>query len=85
MTLYEFESRVFSLEGIRIIIRSSRNEFEDYSYVRKCPDNTSIKDFLDTRISWLLKEGENVTVVNGYGEIPNIRTHIGTVRASYNV
>lgn len=85
MTLYEFESRLFSLEGIRIIIRSNRNEFDDYSYVRKCPDNTSIKDFLDTRINWLLKDGEIATVVNGYGEIPNVRTHIGTVRASYNV
>lgn len=85
MTLYEFESRVFSLEGIRIIIRSNRNNFKDYSYIRKCPDNTSIKDFIDTRISSFLEVGEIATVVNGYGETPNLRTHIGTVRASYNV
>ena len=85
MTLYEFENSIFSLEGVRIIIRSSRNNFDDYPYIRKCPDNTPIKDFIDTRISGLLEQGEVAVVINGYGEIPNIRTHIGTVRASYNV
>lgn len=85
MTLYELENKIFSLEGIRIIIRTKRNNFKDYEYVRKCPDNTSIKDFLDTRINWLLEDEEIAVVINGYGEIPNIRTHIGTVRASYNV
>lgn len=85
MTLYELENRIFSLEGIRITIRSTRNNFSDYPYIRKCPDNTPIKDFIDTRISGLLEPGEIVVVINGYGEIPNIRTHIGTVRASYNV
>ena len=44
-----------------------------------------MKDFIDTRISGLLKSGEVAVVINGYGEIPNVRTHIGTVRASYNV
>ncbi len=85
MTLYELENRIFSLEGVRIIIRSNRNQFDDYLYVRKCPDNTSIKDFIDTRISPILDKEESVCVVNGYGEIPNNRTHIGTIRASYNV
>ena len=85
MTLYELESKIFFLEGIRVIIRSNRDNFEDYLYVRKCPDNTPIKDFIDTRISGLLEQGEVAVVINGYGEIPNIRTHIGTVRASYNV
>ena len=65
--------------------RSNRDNFEDYLYVRKYPDNTSIKDFIDTRIFGLLKSGEVAVVINGYGEIPNVRTHIGTVRASYNV
>ena len=85
MTLYELESKIFSLEGIRVIIRSNRDNFEDYLYVRKCPDNTPIKDFIDTRISRLLKSGEVAVVINGYGEIPNVRIHIGTVRALYNV
>ena len=86
MTLYELESKIFFLEGIRVIIRSTRgDDFGDYLYVRKCPDNTPIKDFIDTRISGLLKSGEVAVVINGYGEIPNVRTHIGTVRASYNV
>lgn len=85
MTLYEFESKVFSLEGVRIMIRSHRQNFSDYSYIRKCPDNVSIKDFIDTRIERYLLQDETVVIVNGYGEIPNIRTHIGTVRNSYNV
>ena len=67
MTLYELESKIFFLEGIRVIIRSNRD------------------NFIDTRISGLLKSGEVAVVINGYGEIPNVRTHIGTVRASYNV
>ena len=57
----------YFLEGIRVIIRSNRD------------------NFIDTRISGLLKSGEVAVVINGYGEIPNVRTHIGTVRASYNV
>ena len=70
---------------MNFIIRSNRDNFKDYLYVRKCPDNTSIKDFIDTRIFRLLKSGEVAVAINGYGEIPNVRTHIGTVRASYNV
>lgn len=48
-------------------------------------NNTSIKDFIDTRIFGLLKSGEVAVVINGYGEIPNVRIHIGTVRVLYNV
>lgn len=85
MTLYEFENQIFSLEGIRVVIRTNRNDFNDYTYVRRCPDNTSIIDFLNTRINPFLRSGETAFVINGYGEIPNVRTHIGTVRRSYNV
>ena len=72
---------------LNFIIRSNRDNFEDYLYVRKCPDNTSIKDFIDTRIFGLLKSGEVTVVINGYGEIPNVRIYIyiGTVRVLYNV
>ena len=39
-------------------------------------NNTSIKDFIDTRIFGLLKSGEVTVVINGYGEIPNVRIYI---------
>lgn len=81
MTLYELENKIFILEGVRV----NRNQFNGYEYFRKCPDNTPIKDFLDIRIKSLLETGESTVIVNGYGEIPNIRTHIGTARVSYNV
>lgn len=84
MTLNEVENQIFLLEGIRVIIRTNRNDFDEYGYVRRCPDNVSIIDFLNTRINPFLNRDETAFVVNGYGEIPNVRTHIGTVRRSYN-
>lgn len=85
MNLKNLENEIFELEGIRVILRSCKLKKFQYPYQRKCSDNVSIFDFIQTRINSLAEGVLDAVIVDGYGNIPNSRTHVGTVRATYQV
>ena len=70
MTTEQFEDRVFDVDKVRIVLRTSKYKttFEDYPYVRKAGDKTSINDWLDTRIKSLIGDCE-VVVIDGSGAV----------------
>ncbi len=86
MQAWKFEQKIFELEGVRILIRtSSEAKIPKFEYLRAAADNTRLSDWLNTRIYPLTGELE-VVVVNGRGEIdPNGKTKMATLRNSYAV
>ena len=83
VTVSEFEQRVIELEEIVIRIRASRyDKVENYDYQRQAAENTSVSDWLLTRI--LPKVGgKGVSVLNGDLQEPHGRTLLKPLRASY--
>tara|TARA_B100000700_G_scaffold331223_2_gene462419 strand:+ start:6894 stop:7163 length:270 start_codon:yes stop_codon:yes gene_type:complete len=83
MTVKEFEEAVWQLEGIRLVIReASGAEVADYDYDRAAYRTHSITEWLRNRIYPRL-DGLEAVVINGYGEIPNGRTRLDNLRATY--
>lgn len=84
ITASELEKKIYELEEVRVIIRANKNmEFEDYDYSRKAASNTSISEWLNTRVRPLLDEDVQVDVIDGSGNNPHGRTNIENVRISY--
>ena len=78
-----FESKVFELEEVRIVVRADPNAMvDDYDFQRGASAGTSITKWLDNRIKPLI-DGYPVVVVDGEGSIPNGRTHMANLRRSY--
>ena len=83
MRVHEFEDAVWRIEGIRIVIRAPWNDqVGDYPAYDQVSDNTSLTQFLRDRVYGLTGDLD-VAALNGYGEWVNGRTHLGTIRASY--
>ncbi|MBY6345092.1 hypothetical protein E5C31_03845 [Providencia rettgeri] len=83
VSIRDFEQAVFELEEIRIVVRGSlRAKVDAYEYERKAAGNTSVNDWLDSRIRPLIGEIE-VSVINGNGGIPHGRTNLENVRSGY--
>ena len=83
MTVKEFEEAVWQLESIRLVIReASGAEVDDYDYERAARSDHSVTEWLRNRIHTRL-EGREVTVVNGYGEVPHGRTRLDNLRETY--
>ena len=82
-TVLEFEKRVFQLEEIVIVIRATRGTMvEEYEFKRKAADNSSVTDWLETRI--YPRTGENqIEVIGGNYSQPHGRTRLDTLRATY--
>ncbi len=84
VTVAEFEDQVWSLEGVRIIVRAPQSEMvDDYAYTRKISSSTSVTDWGNGRVKPLLG-GRDFYVVDGTGTRPHGRTNMGTVRDSYD-
>lgn len=84
-TVYDFERQVFTVEGIRLVIRGNGNlSIPDYPYQRKASDNTTVSEFLNNRIYSILPNGTQAVLVGGDGNA-NIHglTMLGTLRNSY--
>lgn len=81
----DIEDAVFELEQVRIVIRAgSREDLEDFNFQRKAAGNSSITEWLETRILPIVN-GNEVVVINGRGEIPHGRTRMQNLRDSYAV
>ncbi len=83
MTPGDIEQAVFELEEVRIVIRAAPNTvLDDYNFVRKAADNSSLNEWLEQRIRPIIR-GNSVVVVDGSGNVPHGRTKMATLRASY--
>lgn len=83
MKAIEIESAVFELEQVRIVIRCPAGaHLGDYNYERRAAGNSSVSEWLQQRIIPLLN-GNEVTVINGHGEIPHGRTRMERLRQTY--
>ncbi|TCS75384.1 hypothetical protein [Pectinatus cerevisiiphilus] len=79
----ELERQIFSMEEIKVVIRSKRNrQFNEYNYQRKAAGTTSISEWLETRLAPIL-EGNEVEIIKGDGTSPHGRTNVENVRSSY--
>lgn len=51
ITASELERKIYELEEVRVIIRAGKNDqVQDYDYSRKAATNTSISEWLNTRV-----------------------------------
>jgi len=83
ITAKELEQQVFDKEEIRIVIRVPKDtRFDEYKYDRKAAVNTSITDWMNTRLKPLIGDSE-AEVIDGSGRNPHGRTLIEKVRDSY--
>lgn len=83
MNVQQFEQAVFDMDEIRVVVRASTAEkLNDYKFVRKATNSTSLTDWVEQRIRPLIGDHE-VTVIDGNGVQPHGRTKIEKVRASY--
>jgi hypothetical protein len=84
MTVQELEDKVWVQDGIRIVIRAvSTAEVGDYSQKNAAQGSWRITQFIEKRISPLVKDKE-VVVLEGNGEEPHGRTLLSSIRESYN-
>lgn len=84
MRVGEFEQAVFELEGIVIRIRASKNEeVKDYNYSRSAGGETTISEWLKTRIHSKLGDYD-VSVIDGNHQQPHGRTRLRILRDSYD-
>lgn len=85
ITVREFEQKVREIEEITIVIRAPRGaKIDDYDYVRKAADNTSISDWMESRVKPCLNGYEIDVVSPDYvADTPHGRTKMGTLREQY--
>ncbi|MGL5513422.1 MAG: hypothetical protein ACRDBM_09370 [Sporomusa sp.] len=80
----ELERQIFEKEEIKVVIRCPRNEeLDSYDYQRKAASNTSITEWIETRLKPIIGDWE-IEVIKGDGSTPHGRTNIENVRNSYN-
>ena len=83
-SVYEFEKAVFSLEEIVIRIRARESErVGKYDYQRRASGNTSVTEWLNTRIYPILGDHE-ICIIDGNWQHPHGRTKLDTLRGSYD-
>ena len=84
MTVKEFESKVWDVDTVRIVIRDRlKQKVNTYKQKNAAKENWNITGYLNNRIKPLIGDRE-VAVLDGKGKIPNGRTLIKTIRHSYN-
>lgn len=80
----ELERQIVQFEEIKVVIRCQRSQmFPQYPYQRKAAGNTSVSEWIETRIKPLIGSFE-VDVIKGDGNAPHGRTLLDTVRDSYH-
>ena len=67
----ELERQIFEKEEIKVVIRAPRSQmFNSYDFQRKSASNTSISEWLETRIKPLLEDSE-IEIIKGDGSSPH--------------
>ena len=84
MTVSEFEKAVWTLEGIRIVIRApADSQVEEYGFANAADKNLSITRLIANRIQQRVGNSE-VVVIGGDGALAHGLFHLDTLRASYH-
>lgn len=84
MRVDEFEQAVLEIEEIVIRIRARPDaEVGNYDYRRRASAETSVTEWLNTRIIPNLN-GRHVSIVSGHFNQPHGRTKLRTLRDSYD-
>ena len=84
MRVDEFEWAVEEIEEIVIRVRAQPDEeVGDYNYQRRASAETSVAEWLSTRIVPNL-DGRRVSVIDGHFRQPHGRTKLRTLRGSYD-
>lgn len=84
MRVTEFEAAVREIEEIVIRIRAPKStEVDDYEYERQAAAETSVTEWLRTRVIPKLNDNQ-VCVIDGYWSEPHGRTRLRILRASYD-
>lgn len=79
----ELEDQIWTLEGIRVVIRAPKNvQFSPYNYSRKLSATSSITDWINGRLKPIIGD-YGFSIIDGNGEIPHGRTSMDTLRKSY--
>lgn len=80
----DFENIVFTLDGIRIVIRYGIGaKVEEYPFKRKAPGTMSLKNFLAKRVLPFIGV-KQVEVIDGYGNsMIHMSKKISEIRNSY--
>ena len=83
MTIEEFETKVWSVEDIRVIVRASeKSVVSDYPYQNAAIETWSVTEFIRNRIRPFISDHE-VLVIAGDGEEPHGRTILRSIRKTY--
>ena len=83
ITAIELEQQISEIEEIRVVIRCKKNKlFNNYPYINKADKNISLNAWCNKRLQPLIGK-EEVEIIDGYGNIPNKRCKIATIRNSY--
>ena len=84
MRIPEFEAAVLEVEEIVVRVRAPvGTELDDYEYERQAAAETSVTEWLHTRVIPKL-HGNQVCVIDGNSAQPHGRTKLRTLRASYD-
>lgn len=89
ISLRNFVEKVEDKEGIKVRAWADpETQVEDYTYNRCAAENTSISDFLDTRIKpkLTLSNGEEIPfeIIDGNYTKPHGRTSMKKLRSTYD-
>lgn len=83
ITVAELEDKVWTTEGIRVVVRAPQSDLvDDYPYKRKISSTSSVTDWGNGRLKPIL-DGKDFYVVDGSGTRPHGRTNMETIRDSY--
>ena len=86
VSVEEFEYMIWSVEGIRIIIRANKDtKIKRYRYSYAARRNWTLATWIKKRLKKHLDDGIEFVIVDGRGQpYPFGKTHLDTLRTSYN-
>lgn len=84
ITVGEFEEKVKLIEDIVLIIRAPKDtKISNYGYKNRAADNTSLSDYISTRLKPLLKDYQFSIYDGNFAENPHGKTSLARIRKTY--
>lgn len=84
MKVWEFEEKVWEVEGIRIVIRAASEEnVSNYTFKNSAQEGWRVTQLIEKRIQPKIGDYEAI-IIQGDGEQPHGRVILRTVRRTYS-
>jgi len=84
MRVKAFEEKVWSIEGVRVVLRTDPDvDVSDYSYKKAADEGWRVTELLEKRIS-KCASGIPTIVLQGDGREPHGNVTLRTIRQGYN-